>query len=154
MEPEIVHLDGFTVMGIVTLIKRGSESAEQFGAIWSEFESRHAEIAPYSTGRRYYGLSFGPDEKGVIEYMAGMAVKDVESVPEGLVVRDVPGADYAAFACPIRNIGGTYQHIFGEWLPKSGYRLNKLAPSFEKYPPAGNDQSLVLIHIPVLSAGP
>jgi predicted transcriptional regulator YdeE len=153
MEPEIIHLDGFRVMGIVLRFKSGSESPEQFAAIWSKFESRHGEIAPYSTGLRFYGMSFGPDEQGMIDYLAGMAVEDVERVPEGLVVRDIPGADYAAFACRIQSIGEAYHQIFGEWLPKSGYRLNESVPSFEKYPPAGDDQSPVLIHIPVLVAG-
>lgn len=150
MQPDKIHLESFTVMGISAHVKMGGESPEQFGAIWAGFEARHAEIASYATGGHYYGVSFGPDGQGMIDYLAGMAVEDVVEAPEGLAVRKIPGADYAVFACSLKSIGETYGRIFGEWLPESGFRPDPSAASFEKYPPAGDETSPVLIHIPIL----
>jgi AraC family transcriptional regulator len=151
MKPDRIQLEPFRVMGIVARVKMGGESAEQFRAIWAEFESRHAEIASYAADRCYYGVSLGPDEQGMIDYLAGMAVEGVVEAPEGLTAREISGADYAVFPCSLKTIGETYGSIFGEWLPESGFRPDPSAPSFEKYPPAGDESSPVLIHIPVLT---
>jgi predicted transcriptional regulator YdeE len=149
MEPVILHVDGFTVMGTSTRIKMGSENEEKFRSIWSDFESRHEQIRTHSTDRCYFGMSFATDVEGIIEYVAGMAAREIQAIPEGLVARRVAGADYAVFACTVQSIGETYHHIFGEWLPKSGHRLDGSAPTFEKYPPPEEAQSPVLIHIPI-----
>ena len=65
------------------------------------------------------------------------------------MVREVPTANYAVFACSVQAIGETYRYIFGQWLLGSGYELVGSAPAFEKYPPADDKESPVLIHIPI-----
>ena len=149
MEARILYVDRFMIMGTVTRITMGSESIEQFRSIWNDFESWHEQIRLHSTDKCYYGISFGAGQEGVIDYVAGMAVKKMETIPEGLILREVPGADYAVFACTAQTIGETYRHIFSEWLPASGHELDGSAPTFEKYPPAGETESPVLIHIPI-----
>jgi len=67
--------------------------------------------------------------------MAGMAVGDVDSVPEGPVVREVPAARYALFTCTMRTIGTTWEYIYKDWLPASQYENDAPLPSFEYYPP-------------------
>ncbi len=149
MEPRILHVNGFMIMGTATRITMDSESVEEFRSIWNDFESWHEQIKLHSTDQCYYGISFATEQEGVIDYVAGMAVKEIETIPEGLILREVPGADYAVFACNTQTIGETYRHIFSEWLPASGHQFDGSAPSFEKYPPAGDTKSPVLIHIPI-----
>jgi len=79
-----------------------------------------------------------------------MAVKDVTATPKDLVLREIPAAQYAVFECHVHKIGETYQFIFREWLPNSHYAFSELAPAFEQYPPEGDDESPVLIHIPIV----
>lgn len=149
MEPRILHVDGFMIMGTVTRITMGSESIEEFRSIWNDFESWHEQIKMHSTDQCYYGMSFATEQEGVIDYVAGMAVKEIETVPDGLMLREIPDAYYAVFACTVKTIGDTYRHIFSEWLPASKNQLDASAPTFEKYPPAGDTKSPVLIHIPI-----
>ena len=154
MEPEIRKQESFLVLGLVTRIARGSESPELFGKIWRGFEAYHQRIKPISTEPRYYGVSFptaGPD---AIDYLAGMATGENAAIPEGLEVRTIPAADYAVFSCPVHDIGAAYSHIFGQWLPTSPFALNRELPSFEQYPPAGEEQGQVSIHIPVIRKSP
>jgi predicted transcriptional regulator YdeE len=149
MEPSILHVDEFVLMGTATRIKMGSESTEEFGTIWKNFELWHEQIKSHSTDQCYYGASFGTEQQGFIEYVAGVAVENVENSPEGLVLRKIPEGQFAVFSCPVQAIGETYRHIFGEWLTTSGFQLDGSVPSFEKYPPAGDTMSPVLIHIPI-----
>lgn len=149
MKPRISVRPAFRVFGTLTRVMRGEETPELFGTIWSEFESHRNEIESLSTDQFYYGVSLPTAEQGIIEYLAGMAVPEDAAVPRAMEGRMVPSAEYAVFECSVTRIGETYRHIFTEWLPASEYALDVLAPSFEQYPPAGEQPRHVLIHIPV-----
>lgn len=149
MEPSIVDRDAFSVMGMVTRVAPENEKNENYALIWSKFESCHEQIKIHSTDKCYYGVSIATDEEGVMDYLAGMAVGNMASVPEGLVLRELPAACYAVFECTVRTIGETYVYAFKEWLPASHFEFSGLAPVFEQYPPEGDGESPVLIHIPV-----
>jgi hypothetical protein len=81
-----------------------------------------------------------------------MAISLAEKVPAGLVVREVPAATYAVFACPVQTIGQTKRYIFDEWGPRSSFPIDNLAPIFEQYAPAADIVSPVRIHVPVKTA--
>ena len=136
-------------MGTVTRRKSGTERPEAFTSIWSEFERHHETIKRHSVDSKYYGVSFGVAQDGSFDYLAGMAVGRVEETPAGLQVREVPAATYAVFACVVQAIGQTYGYIFGEWRSTSGYEIDPTKFAFEQYPPAGETNAPVLIHIPI-----
>lgn len=148
-QPKIIRREKFLVMGILTRMTPGTESGEKFGAIWNAFEAQRERINIHSTDQKYYGVSFAPASQGQFEYLAGMAITPVQTVPAGLVVREVPTATYAVFACPVPAIGPTKRSIFREWRGTSGYQVDNSAPAFEQYPPAENPEAPVLIHIPI-----
>lgn len=149
MNPKIIGRDAFVVLGTMTRITPADENSETYGLIWKNFESYHDRIKPLSTDGAYYGVSFATGEEGGFDYVAGMAVADVDAPPEGLVLRHIPPVRYAVFECAVQSIGDTYRSIFSEWLPTSPYTLSSSAPSFELYPPAEEEVSLVRIHIPI-----
>jgi AraC family transcriptional regulator len=148
-QPEIVGREGFRVMGTVTRRKPGADRPETFASIWSNFEKHHESIKCHMVDSKYYGVSFpvGPD--GSFDYMAGMAVRPVEEIPEGLEVREVPAATYAVFGCPVQSIGQTYRYIFDEWRAGAGCETDDAKPAFEEYPPATETNGTVLLHIPI-----
>jgi predicted transcriptional regulator YdeE len=150
----ITERDGFVVLGTMTRITPADENSETYGLIWKNFESYHNRIKPMSTDGAYYGVSFTTGEEGGFDYVAGMAVADVDASPQGLVLRHIPPARFAVFECPVQSIGDTYRAIFSEWLPSSPYTLSVSAPSFEQYPPEGEKESLVRIHIPIEAKEP
>jgi predicted transcriptional regulator YdeE len=149
MKPEIISRSAFMVMGIVNRVTPADEDATTYERIWRRFEAYHEQIKSHSTDQAYYGVSFATGIEGVFDHVAGMAVGKVGAVPEGLVVREVPAARYALFESPVQRIGETYRHIFSQWLPKATYETSTSSPSFERYPPIGEEEAPVLIHIPI-----
>ncbi len=150
MEPEILDRDSFLVIGTATRVTQENETSDYYTSIWQKFEERRREVEPHSVDRSFYGLSFSGLEEGAFEYLAGMSVKDLSVVPNGLVAREVPAARYVVFPCPLTAIGETYRYIFREWLPGSPLALSITAPVFEQYPPVGEEASPVLIHVPIV----
>ena len=149
MEPNILQIEGFEIMGTLTRIKTGSENSEEFITIWKDFELRHDQIKTHSTDRCYYGASFRTEKEDSIDYVAGMAVDISENIPGGLVLRTIPGGLFAIFSCPVQDIGRTYRYIFSDWLSTSGFEMNVTGVPFEKYPPAEDTVSPILIYIPI-----
>ena len=150
MEPKIMERDSFLVIGTSTRVTKENETSDYYTSIWKEFERRWREVEPHSVDNAFYGLSFSGYDEGAFEYIAGMAVKDVPAVPNGLVIREVPAARYVVFSCPLTAIGETYRYIFREWLPGSPVALSITAPVFEQYPPVGEEETPVLIHVPIV----
>jgi AraC family transcriptional regulator len=154
MDGKIVTREAFTVLG---LQERFASGTEDFAGIWNRFMSYHAPISALSTDGAYYGVSFAPDDEQAgeaIDYVAGMSVGEVDDIPEGLVLREVPSAHYAAFECTVETIHQTYEHIFERWVPASEYEADRPLPHFEHYPPAtARPDSPVLIYIRVREKG-
>lgn len=150
MEHKIVDRESFFVLGTVTRVTPDDEGNESFYAtIWKEFEEHHERVRRHSADQAYYGISFTAGEEQPREYVAGMAVGEGISAPAGLAIRRIPAARYAIFECPVAGIGETYGYIFRDWLPHSPYELNREAPVFEQYPPEGETDTPVRIHIPI-----
>jgi len=148
MEPKMVTRDAFTLMGVMERFAHGNED---FEGIWKRFMRYHDQIQPLSTDKVYYGVYFVIDEGKELDCLAGMAVADVDSIPDGLVVREVPAARYAVFECTVETISDTYDWIFGQWLKTAPYARpgeNSPKADFERYPPATDSgDTPVLIHI-------
>ena len=146
MEPRIADRDAFSVMGIPA---HGDPRTMDYGKMWEQFMSYHDQVKQLSVDKAYYNVYFGTEEKDTVDIVAGMAVKDVANVPDGLVVREVPAMRCAVFECTMRTIGQTYEYIYKEWFPKSQYE-HDAKPDFEYFPPdTETNNSQVLIHVPI-----
>ncbi len=87
-------------------------------------------------------------------YLAGMEVKPDQTVPAGMTHRDVPEAEYAVFEHhgSLVSLHDTYNAIYGEWLPQSGYTRAE-ADDFELYDERftfGKDESIMEIWVPIV----
>ena len=137
------------VMGVQ--VRLDNPMAADYESIWQQqFGPRQPEIAPYSSEEAAYGVYFPTEQEGVDDFVAGMAVSGVEEAPEGLVLREVPAAHEAVFRSGLRDLGATWQCIFGEWLPTSGYEHAMGGAPFERFPPGCHEGTApVTIHVPV-----
>ena len=149
MEPKILEREPFVVIGTITQLNVKEDNIGIYESIWQKFESYHSQIKPYSIDQAYYGVSFPTDKEGIIDYLAGMSIDPNVPFNTELISRKIEAARFAVFACPVENIGIFYQSIFGQWLPNSKYDINSKVPVFEQYPPEGDRESPVHIHIPV-----
>jgi len=57
--------------------------------------------------------------------MAAVQVDSLEDIPLEMVGKTIPANDYAVFSHKkgVDSLHVTYEHIYGCWLPNSGYEL-------------------------------
>ncbi len=133
MEAEIITRGESAVLGVTARI---NPAQADYKAIWEQqFTPRHAEIAARAVEKSYFGVYYGTDQPGLVDFVAGMAVPVGERAPEGLTHRVVPGGLYAKFRCAMSAIGPTWGAIYGQWLPASPYAEDESRPALEHYPP-------------------
>jgi AraC family transcriptional regulator len=160
MKPEVKELKAWTVMGV---LYEGTNENEELKACWAEVGQRAGEIPHAKRNGNWYGLC-EPLEENVkdldllnkaysFRYLAGVEVSDVEQVPEGMTVWQIPMQEYAVFPhCgDVEKMGETYQAIYTTWLPESGYEA-VYAHDFELYNEEfhpGDSDSTCYIYVPV-----
>jgi len=126
-----------------------SEIKQMWDERWPEIESVPDQV----DSDVCYGVCItGEEEHGPFTYIAGMEVDSVDELPAELAHIEIPEQTYAVFRTTLPEIGKSYDYIYGEWLPKSGYRRAP-GPEFELYPETfdpDNPQSLFDLYVPVV----
>ena len=149
MEPEIVTLDAFTVMGVLESFP--SSDPAFYDTMWLvRFPQYEERVRPFSPDRAYYGVYYHDPDGRPIHYLAGMKVENATEIPEGLVVRPVSAARYVAIQAPVKGIAAAAEYLFGEWLPASPYEYAAPLCDLEIYPPeTENPDSPVWVYVPI-----
>jgi len=107
-----------------------------------------------------YGACF-PDycENGDFLYFVGVEVKERHNIPAGYDVYTIPKAVFAVFTTlpgdeeNLPTAGkDTWQYIFSEWLPNSGYEIDSRGFAFELYDERsmGNTENVFDIYLPIV----
>lgn len=133
MDAEIVDRPAGWVLGIGERIIPGQ--ADYKGLWEGRFMPRHEEIKRLATDPAYYGVYYPCEEAGKADFIAGMATGEGTAVPEGLVLRPLPGGSYAQFRAAMKDLAATWGAIYREWLPASKYLEDETRPAIEYYPP-------------------
>lgn len=134
MNPRIETLQPTKIFGL-----RQSMSMAQNTTVdlWRAFRQRRDEVKNLSSTNlislQIYPIDFNPaDPTQIFVKWAGIPVNEIDEIPNGMEVFEIPQGLYAVF----QHIGGpatatqTFSHIFGHWLPRSGYALDN-RPHFE-----------------------
>lgn len=136
MEPKIVSLEAFDVVGIAGTFDDATKS--NIPQLWMRFGPRVGEVT-HGIGDVTYGICFpGTPDDDRFAYMAAIAVSDTSTVPDGMEVRHVPAQKYAVFTHKIgdpdlhSDLQGTLKYIWQEWLPNSDHE-HAGGPDFELY---------------------
>jgi AraC family transcriptional regulator len=108
-----------------------------------------------------YGACFFKDyEKGKFVYFIGVEAKSRVTIPFEYDVYTIPEALFAVFTTPSSNEDNfssitkdTWQYIFSEWLPNSGYEFDGNGIAFELYDKrsTGNTGKVCNICIPIVN---
>lgn len=147
MKAKIVTLEKTKVMGIVY---RGKNENNEIPEMWNVFNKRFKEI-PNPDMRAFYGLCYGFENGGSFAYMAGLAVDQFETIPNGMEVVERPGGKYAVFTFKdkLEKIGQFWDEIYKTYLKE-----NELTPmtgmTFELYDERFEKTGECDIYIPVL----
>lgn len=132
----------------VGMVYKGNNEKGEIPALWNVFNARYGELHPISNA--CYGLCYMDPIDGGFAYMAGVAVKDIQAVPEGMETLVIPGGKYAVFTFTdhISKIKDYWDQIYREFLPQ-----NKLQPldamSFELYDERFHQNGECDIYIPI-----
>jgi AraC family transcriptional regulator len=152
MEPQFISLPAFTLVGVKMRVKPQGKVP---GQLWDEFGPRMGEIQHVIGPERAYGLTDNMNmATGEFDYMAAMHVSSAAAIPAGMAAYDVPAQTYAVFPCTLPTIREVFDHIYGVWLPMSGY-VRASGPELELYDEAFDPRdpaSVFEAYIPVVKA--
>ena len=150
MEPVFKQIETFWLLGVEVHARPDEVNYSEF---WGQIGPRLGEIAPVATEPVAYGAYFCCAD-GFCDVFGGMAVPADTPVPDGMVMREVPAAQYAVFECDMASIGATWTAIFHDWLPTSGYASVEHQPCFEAFAEGCHEGLVpVRIHTAVVRAG-
>lgn len=146
LEPKFVALPAVKLVGyVLKTTSSDGENSKAIPAFWSDYMSDgrmdrlHAER--FLKKHDEYGVCFPEDpETGEFEYVIGVEPKDGATIPEGYHVCVLPPAPYAVFSTPpctaatfVAAIQDTWNFVFNEWFPRSGYEYAPEGVDFERY---------------------
>lgn len=145
MEPKIVSLPAIHLAGYVIKTRNDGSNNREIPAFWSaclsdgRISALHAQS--FMKSPTEYGACLPCNaETGEFEYMIGVETVEGAAVPAGFAERVLPPATYAVFATPptekpafTETIQGTWQFIYSEWFPNSGYEYAPGCVDFELY---------------------
>jgi len=129
MEATFERRETFWVLGVT---ERANPMTTNYKALWGRFEAESGRIGPLAVAQCAYGVYWMVDPE-LCDIVAGMAVAADAEVPEGLVKREVPAADYAVFETDMAGISATWAAIYGQWFAAAGYLPVDGAPCFEEF---------------------
>jgi AraC family transcriptional regulator len=159
MKFEVKRLEAWKVMGV---LYKGKNENQELQDAWKEVGQRANEIPHKRMNGNWYGVC-EPLEESIsdldfeqayeIRYVAGVEVTEVDQIPEGMDVWEIPRQEYAIFCHmgDVEKMGETYQLIYSKWLPESGYEAVH-AHDFELYNEEfqpGKEDSKCYIYVPV-----
>jgi len=156
LEPELYLQPRMLLVGLRTLFfsvdSEKNNIGERLPPLWQSFVQRLAEVEHRVPGLCYGVVRQDQADGERLEYHAAIEVSDPSSVPDGMVVLEVPEAKYAKFAHqgPAREVDHTVNYIYSTWLAQSGLR-HSYGPDLEIYGPgydATSAQSLFHYAIP------
>lgn len=122
---KLLHKPAFTLIGmsIQTTMKNN-----RISMLWTEFTKYCDKIPNNKTPGVAIGVCMSDPGVEMTEdtpftYLAGVEVSSTESIPENMIAKEVPAAEYAIFehVGALDTLGNTYGSIYGECLPASGY---------------------------------
>ncbi|WP_444684642.1 GyrI-like domain-containing protein [Alkalicoccus luteus] len=127
MKYTFVQQEAFSVVGKQETVVYGEGNDTFEPAMWKQIEAIEAEVKPYSNTELsgVLHLSFTNDD-GDIDYM--IAAATTQACPDHLKQWDIPAHTWAVFHVEGKrseNMLDTWERVYTEWFPISGYELAK-----------------------------
>ena len=127
MEPTIKELPTTRLIGQKIMMSLAHNKTRE---LWQGFMPRRSEV-PDTIGADLYSVEVYPDTislqsfdpQGSFEKWAAVPVTEAAGIPPEMESLTIPAGSYAVFRYrgKASEAPRIYQHIFGVWLPSSGY---------------------------------
>ena len=139
-EPRFVKLESFHVVGIEGKSSMKNNRIPQY---WETFLPREKEVTSIVKPGTNYGFCFVEEEAETemnddteFTVLIGDAVSDFSNIPNGMVYRKIPAAEYAVFTHKGKffpdGLPRSYGYIYSKWFPNSQYKADS-SFNFEYY---------------------
>ncbi len=161
LEPTITVQPERRIVGIRTqffsIDSEKNNIAQKLPSLWESFLSRLAEIPNSVDGVCYGALYRVSEDDEQLNYMAGIEVRNIESIPEGMEAIVIPECHYAQFTHrgEVAQLDITVNYIYSNWLLKSEHK-HTYGPDLElygaNYHPTSKD-SIIQYAIPIVQHG-
>lgn len=127
MEPIFKDIPEYKVVGLSTVLHI-SEVGQRIPPLWQLMGEEWKGIPNLVQPAQSFGLGFYPFDFNSTKtfcYMACYAVSSLDVIPEIMCAKVIPAGKHAVFTHKgsIAHAHETFGYIYGEWLPKSGYRM-------------------------------
>ena len=146
MEPKMVKKTAVKLAGLAIKTKtKDGENNKAIPQFWQDYmtdgrcKKLHGES--FVKDHSEYGACFPRNpEDGEFEYVIGVEVKEGQPIPAEYHVCTIPESLFAVFSTPPADaanfsstIQGTWQYIYSEWFPNSGYEFDGNGVDYELY---------------------
>ncbi|WP_431803605.1 AraC family transcriptional regulator [Halobacillus andaensis] len=161
MEPKIVTKPAFHIIGYELKTKNtNGQNNKDIPQFWQQYLQNQLSSNipdPLHTNEELGICTDFSPETGEFVYVIGMEVEEGSEAPEGLVYRSFPELTYTVFTTPKADeesfpstIHSTWNYIFTEWFPQSGYEHSGIV-DFELYDERcyGTENKQIDIYIPI-----
>ncbi|MFC5735281.1 AraC family transcriptional regulator [Cytobacillus gottheilii] len=161
MKPKLLAKPAFHIIGYELKTKnQDGQNNQDIPEFWQQYMKNKLGAAipdPLHQNEEYGICTDFNSSSGEFVYVIGMEVAEGTIAPEGLVYRSFPEQEYAVFTTPkaseemfTASIQSTWNYIFTDWFPKSGYEHNGTI-EFEFYDERcyGTEDKEMDIYIPV-----
>lgn len=158
MEPRIIKIEGFYVIGMECHTKQSIVMSEEspLKKMWADFRTARDGIQGIVNEDQIMAFyDYDPEEMAEEDisytYTVGVKVKNLDNIPETMVGKTIPASDYLVFEHDDSkgSLADTYDYIDEKWIPQSDYRLSE-NPDYEVHSLDKNNQ-IVELHISVQS---
>ncbi|MEC1260136.1 AraC family transcriptional regulator [Bacillus swezeyi] len=143
MKYKVIEKESFQIIGkaLEVTVKDG-QNQTAIPAFWDELNQNGFtdSLQPYAGPLGFLGVCMDfNDQADTFNYCIGIE-KTTADLPEGCIVKEIPAATWAVFEAvgPVdQAVHQTWDRIFSEWFPATGYELAN-APQLEAYPEDGD----------------
>lgn len=145
------------VLRLAGIPYHGDNSHGELAGIWQRFMQQIETIACQKVPRQTYGLWRYPNSfqhHRNFDYLAAIEVETCSRLPSNVSRTSLRPGRYARFEHRgrVQNIRQTYLHIYGEWLPQSGYQWAgnyDLEYYDERFTGVDREESILNILVPI-----
>lgn len=150
MEIQVVSQPAMCFLGVEQRFISDTEDPGYSNLWFNKFMPKESEFKKHKIDDSYYALVLNNSSDGSWTYMPCIRTNEMQTLPEGMVLRKLRAAQFLEFETTVADIGDKWAQI-EEWLKNN----NKYSPkvdlhSYELYLPNTNrPESKVLIYVPI-----
>jgi predicted transcriptional regulator YdeE len=150
MDAKVIRRPPMNFLGVERRFISDTEDPGYSNLWFTQFMPKESEFSKYKIDDCFYALILNNSLDGSWTYMPSVRIHEILKIPEGMILRHLPAAQFLEFETTVADIGCKWSEI-AVWLKDNPlYRQKEDLHSYEFYPPnTTTPESSVLIYVPI-----